>query len=101
RLLRERLVREDVDPDLAAALDLAGHRDTSGLDLTVRDPPVLEGLDPVVAELDRRLAARQTVAAPAELLAMLDLLRQQHQASASLPDSGGALVSGVSGVTTS
>src|SRR4051794_9582121 len=33
RLLRDRLVREDVDPDLAAALDVTGHRDSGGLDL--------------------------------------------------------------------
>src|SRR5918992_1459886 len=38
RLLRDGLVREDVDPDLATALDLAGHRDSSCLDLAVRDP---------------------------------------------------------------
>ena len=30
-----RTVRVDVDPDLAATLDVAGHRDTSGLDLPV------------------------------------------------------------------
>src|SRR5690348_4522594 len=38
RLLRDALVGEDVDPDLAAALDLARHGDTSRLDLAVRDP---------------------------------------------------------------
>src|SRR5688572_20022449 len=38
RLLGERLVGEDVDPDLPAAADLAGHRDTGSLDLAVRDP---------------------------------------------------------------
>src|SRR5919112_2096844 len=63
RLLREALVGEDVDPDLAAALDLARHRDTSCLDLAVRDPAGVEGLEPVVAVLDGRLAAR--VAGPA------------------------------------
>src|SRR6185312_16947831 len=35
RLLRERLVREDVDPDLATAADLSGHGDTGSLDLAV------------------------------------------------------------------
>src|SRR6185437_879643 len=35
-LLRRRLVREDVDPDLAAALDLARHRDAGRFDLAVR-----------------------------------------------------------------
>ena len=40
-LLGVGLVGEDVDPDLAATLDLAGHRDTGGLDLAVRSasPP--------------------------------------------------------------
>src|SRR5438067_2782352 len=51
RLLRRRLVREDVDPDLPAALDLARHRDPGSLDLTVGDPTGLERLEPVVAEL--------------------------------------------------
>src|SRR5690349_16663346 len=37
RLLGEALVGENVDPHLAAALDLARHRDTSCLDLPVRD----------------------------------------------------------------
>src|SRR5262249_24300756 len=42
RLLRDALVREDVDPDLAAALDLARHRDPGRLDLAVRDPAGVE-----------------------------------------------------------
>src|SRR5215213_4808049 len=50
RLLRHRLVREDVDPHLAAALDGAGHRDTGGLDLTCAEPARLERLDPVLTE---------------------------------------------------
>src|SRR5206468_6965433 len=32
RLLGHGLVREEIDPDLATALDLARHRDTGGLD---------------------------------------------------------------------
>src|SRR3954453_15966682 len=44
RLLRVRLVGEDVDPDLPASLDLAGHRDTSSLDLAVGDPAAIERL---------------------------------------------------------
>src|SRR5256885_533872 len=51
RLRRDRLVGEDVDPDLAAALDLARHRDTGGLDLAVRDPAAVRRLEPVLAEL--------------------------------------------------
>src|ERR1700730_17027769 len=36
-LLRGRLVREDVDPDLAAALDLSRHGDAGRVDLAGRD----------------------------------------------------------------
>src|SRR5690606_36456011 len=39
RLLRDRLVREDADPDLTATPDVARHRDTGRFDLPVRDPP--------------------------------------------------------------
>src|SRR5262245_16603256 len=80
RLLRDRLVREDVDPDLAAALDLARHRDTSRLDLPVRDPAGLEGFEAVVAELDRRLALRLAAPAAAVDLAELRLLGEEHLA---------------------
>src|SRR3954453_11756979 len=38
RLLGDGLVGEDVDPDLAAALDLARHGDTGGLDLAGGQP---------------------------------------------------------------
>src|SRR5829696_2214093 len=51
RLLGDRLVWKDVDPDLAAALDLARHRDSGSLDLAVCDPARLQRLDPEVAEL--------------------------------------------------
>src|SRR5581483_3532814 len=78
RLLRVALVREDVDPDLAAALDLARHRDTSGLDLPVRDPAAVDRLQAVVAELHRRLALRLAGAPAAVHLAELGLLRHEH-----------------------
>src|SRR3954454_18439789 len=94
-LLGHRLVGEDVDPDLAAALDVAGHRDTSRLDLAVGDPAGIERLEAVVAEMDLLLALRVTPTAPALLLAELGLARHQHQDSApSVPSSFG--VSGVS-----
>src|SRR5690606_2368935 len=64
RLLREGLVRIHVDPDLAAASDLAGHRDTSRLDLTVGQPALFECLEAVLAELDPDLAAGETATAP-------------------------------------
>src|SRR4051794_3341123 len=84
RLLREALVGEDVDPDLAAALDLARHRDTSRLDLAVRDPAGVQGLEPVVAELDGGLAAGVASATAAMHLAELGLLRHQHRLPAVL-----------------
>src|SRR4051794_1597434 len=84
RLLRVRLVREDVDPDLAATLDLARHGDTRRLDLAVREPPGLDGLQAVVAEVDGLLAAREPGPAAAMDLAELDSLGRQHLALAPL-----------------
>src|SRR5207245_602096 len=79
-----RLVREDADPDLAAALDVPGHGAPGGLDLPVAHPAGLDGLEAVVAEGDRG-ATRGDARAPAAVhLAVLDSLRDQHQASAFL-----------------
>src|SRR5437588_12479602 len=78
RLLRVRLVREDVDPDLATALDLARHRDTSGLDLPVRDPAGLERLQAVVAVLDGELALGVAAPAAAVVLAECGSAGEQH-----------------------
>src|SRR2546421_14569 len=78
RLGRYGLVREDVDPDLAAALDLARHRDSGSLDLPVRDPAVLERLEPEIAELDRRLTLRVPGPAAALVLAELRPAREEH-----------------------
>src|SRR4051794_28814926 len=82
RLLRRRLVREDVDPDLAAALDLARHRDAGRFDLAVRHPAGLERFQAEVAELHRRLALRVTAAPSTLVLAVLHFLWQQHYVSA-------------------
>src|SRR5439155_2708357 len=79
RLLRHRLVGEDVDPHLPAALDLARHRDSRGLDLAVRDPARLERLEAVVAELHRGLSLGVPATAAALVLAELRLLRQEHR----------------------
>src|SRR5215470_5299427 len=81
-LLRVRLVGEDVDPDLPAALDLAGHRDSGGLDLPVGHPAVLERLDAVLAELDRGLTLGLAGAAAAVVLPELRSSGEQHQLSA-------------------
>src|SRR6185312_1060447 len=82
RLLRRRLVREDVDPDLAAALDLPRHGNSGCLDLPVGDPAGLERLQAVVAELHGRLALRVATPAAALVLAVLGLLREKHYSSA-------------------
>src|SRR5580692_11628899 len=79
RLLGDRLVGEDVYPDLPATLDLASHRDTSSLDLAVGEPPLLERLQAVLAELDLDLATREPAATATVLLAMLYALGGQHQ----------------------
>src|SRR5438045_6634495 len=71
RLLREALVGEDVDPDLAAAFDLAGHGDTSRLDLAVRDPAGVHGLEAEIAVLDDGLARGRATPAAAMNLAEL------------------------------
>src|SRR4051794_18401678 len=79
RLLGDGLVREDVDPDLAAALDVTGHGDTGGLDLACGDPARLEGLDPELAEGDHRATFGVALHAPAVVLAVRDLARHQHR----------------------
>src|SRR4029079_14742964 len=81
RLLRDRLVREDRDPDLAAALDVSSHRDTARLDLAVRDPPGLHRHDPVVAVLDLGVPLGLPAHVAAVLLAVLHPLGREHQAS--------------------
>ena len=57
-LLGDRLVREDADPDLAAALHVAGHRDARRLDLARGHARLLDRLQPVLAE--RRASSRGT-----------------------------------------
>src|SRR6188508_524495 len=82
-LLRHRLVGEDVDPDLAASLDVAGHGDTSRLDLAVGHPAGLKRLQAEVPEVDLLLALGVAATAPALLLAELRLAGHEHQDSAS------------------
>src|SRR5262245_16938448 len=77
-LVRNGLVVEDVDPDVAAALDLARHRDSGSLDLAVGDPAVFERLDPEVAELHVRLALGLAATASPLELPVLGLLGKQH-----------------------
>ena len=78
RLLGDGLVREDVDPDLAATLDGAGHGDTGGLDLAGGEPARLERLDAVLAEGELGAALGHAVGAAAVVLAVCDLAGHQH-----------------------
>src|SRR5262245_30188392 len=73
-LLRDRLIREDANPELAAALDEAGDRDAPGLDLLSGDPGGLGRLQRVLAERDARSPLGGAGATPALLSAIFDLL---------------------------
>src|ERR1700728_3622098 len=80
-LLGQRTVREDVDPHLAATLDVPVDGDTSGLDLAVGDVSVLQRLDAVVAEAHRRATAGNPALARVVLLAVLDSAGNQHDSA--------------------
>src|SRR3978361_1914112 len=72
-LLGQRAVGEDVDPHLAATLDVPVDGDTSGLDLPVGDVSVLQRPDPVFTEADGRAAAGDASLPGVVLLTVLDL----------------------------
>ena len=74
RFSRYRLIRENLDPDLAAALDVTRHGDTSCLDLTVRDPSRLEGYEAILAMANRIAAMSLALHTATELLAILSTL---------------------------
>src|SRR5690606_8461899 len=78
RLLRDRLVREDPYPDLAAALHVAGHRATRRLDLARRQLTPADGLEAVLTEAHRIAAGRKTGVAALELLSEFGSFRLQH-----------------------
>src|SRR5207302_1907965 len=90
RLLRVGLVGEDVDPDLAAPLDVAGDGDTCGLDLAARDPAGLDCLAAEVTEVDLGATLGQPPHAAAVLLAVLDLLGAKHRWTPPAPGAPGA-----------
>src|SRR5690606_35970101 len=78
RLLGQRTVREDVDPHLAATLDVPGDRDTGGLDLAVGHVAVLERLNPVLAEVDASASLSEALALRRVALAPLHLAWDEH-----------------------
>src|SRR4029434_4237713 len=75
RLLGKRLVRENPDPKLSAALDESRDRYTRSFDLAVGDPSIFHGLEPVLAKRKVPAAPRFAFAAAAHLLSVLHLLR--------------------------
>src|SRR2546428_6074374 len=78
RLLGERLVREDPDPQFSAALDEPGNRYARRFNLPVGDPRIFHGLQSVLAESQISAAPGLAVAAAAHLFSVLHFLRHQH-----------------------
>src|SRR5215207_7341639 len=81
RLLGQRTVGEDVDPHLAATLDVPVDGDTSGLDLPVGDVGMLQRLDAIVTEAHRRPTAGDAALPGMVLLAVLYLAGNQHDSA--------------------
>src|SRR2546430_12750909 len=79
RLFGERLVRENPDPQFAAALDEPRNRHTRRFNLPVGDPGVFHGLQSVFAERQISSAPGLAVAPAAHLLSVLYFLRHQHR----------------------
>src|SRR5713226_8352249 len=79
RLLGERLVRENPDPQFSAALDEPRNRHARRFNLPVGDPRAFHGLQSVLAERQIPAAPSLAVAAAAHLLSVLHLLRHQHR----------------------
>src|SRR6202030_2888921 len=80
-LLREWLVRKNPYPQFSAALDKTRDRHTRRFNLPVGNPRRLERLQSVLAKRQRSAAPRLTAAPAALLLAVLHLLRHQHNRS--------------------
>src|SRR5204863_4644997 len=79
RLLGERLVRENPDPQFAAALDEPRNRHTRRFNLPVGDPRVFHGFQSILAERQISSAPGLAVAPAAHLLSVLYFLRHQHR----------------------
>src|SRR5229473_5095215 len=79
RLLGERLVRKNPDPQFSAALDEPRDRHARSFNLPVGNPRAFHGLQSVLAERQISAAPGFAVAAPAHLLSVLHFLRHQHR----------------------
>src|SRR5437868_9167169 len=89
RLLRDRLVGEDADPDAATALHVARDRATCGFDLARGQAATLGGLEAEVAERHVGTARGDAGVAALLLLAIFSACRLQH-AYSPLPVPGAA-----------
>src|SRR6185437_9500780 len=77
-LLGDGLVREDADPDLAAALHVTGDGDTSRLDLAAGEPARLERHEAELAKGEVRASVRHAAGAALLHLAVLGACRLKH-----------------------
>src|SRR5450631_1467679 len=78
-LLRDRLIRKQTDPDLAAALHKTRHRHPARFDLPVGDPSRFQHFQPKLTESQRAPPPGLPRHSPALLLAVLNFLRHQHR----------------------
>src|SRR5574343_275767 len=78
RLLGNRLVRENTDPDTTTPFDVTGHGATSSFNLTSRQTTATSGLEAPFAEGNLRAASRQTFITALMFLAELATIRLQH-----------------------
>ena len=78
RLLGDGLIGEDRDVDTTATLHVAGHGNTSGLDLTVGDPMGLESLDTKLAEMQLGITLGLALHGATLHLAVKNTLRGKH-----------------------
>src|SRR6266481_4384257 len=79
RLLGERLVRENPDPQFSAALDKSRNCHARRFNLPVGDPRAFHGFQSVLAKRQISAAPGFAVAAPAHLFSVLHFLRHQHR----------------------
>ena len=70
RVTGNRLIGEHADPDAATALDLTGHGDTSGFNLTSSQPALFKSLNAEFAEGDGVAAGGNALHAAFHLLTM-------------------------------
>src|SRR5882672_8901006 len=86
RLLGERLVRENPDPQFSTALDEPRNRHARSFNLPVGDPCAFHGLQAIIAKREISAAPGLAVAPAAHLLSVLHFLRHQHQFCSRFPN---------------